>query len=43
MSFEASDDPLVHWLDMCSEIWLEILDMDVLETIWNDVTREIIL
>jgi hypothetical protein len=43
MSFEASDDALIHQLDMSSEIWLKIPDMDVPKTIWDNVTREIIL
>jgi hypothetical protein len=31
MGFEASDDTLVLWLDMCSEVWLEVFDSDVLK------------
>ena len=29
MSFETADYPLVFRLDVCSEIWLEILNLDV--------------
>ena len=43
MSFEASDDALIHWLDMSSEIQLKILDMNVPKTVWDNVIREIIL
>src|SRR5882724_7824676 len=43
MSLEASDDALVHGLDMCSEIWLEVLNTNTLKTVWGDVTRKFVL
>jgi len=43
MALEAADDALVHWPDISYEIWFEIHNMNVLKTIWNDMSREIIL
>jgi hypothetical protein len=43
VSFEAPDDPLIHWLDMSCEIWLEICDPYILKTFWNNVAQEIVL
>ena len=43
MSLEASDDALIHGLNMCSEIWLEVLNTNILKTIWDDMTRKIVL
>lgn len=43
VGFEASDDALVFWLDMCGEVRLEVFDADVLKVRRYNVTREIIL
>jgi hypothetical protein len=43
VGFEAPDDPLVIGLDMCSEIWFEIFDADILKTLRDNMTREIVL
>ena len=37
MSFERTNDALVVRLYVCSEIWLEIFDLNVGEIIGNDV------
>jgi hypothetical protein len=41
--FEALDDALVIWLDVCSEVWLEGYNLDVSEVGRNDMTRKVIL
>ena len=38
MSFETSDDALVHWLNVCCKVWGEVLNTDVLKTLWNNMT-----
>ena len=38
MGLEASDDALVHRLDVHCEIWFEIHNADVLKSVWDDVT-----
>ena len=43
VSFKASDDALIHWLDMSSEVWCEVLDAYILKTTRNNMTCEIIL
>jgi hypothetical protein len=43
VSFEATNDAGVVWLDMGGEVWPEILDRNVGEAIRNDVTTEVIL
>ena len=43
MSFEATDYPLVFGLDVCSDIWLKILDLDVLKVAWGDMSRKVVL
>jgi len=43
MSLKAPDNPLIIWLDVCSEIWLEVLNFNALEVRGNDMAREVIL
>ena len=43
VGFEASDDALVFWLDMCSKVWLEVFNLNVLEAIGNNMARKVIL
>ncbi len=43
MSLEALDNPLVIWLDVCGEIWLEVLNFNTLEVRENDMAREVVL
>ena len=43
VSLEALDDALVHGLDIQSEIWLEVINLDVPDIIWDNVTSKIIL
>ena len=43
VGFEASDDVLVFWLDMCSKVWLKVFDSNVLEAMGNNMARKIIL
>ena len=37
MGLEASDDALVHRLDVCGEIWFKDHNADILKVIRNDV------
>jgi len=43
MSLKAPDNPLVIWLDVCSEIWLEVLNFNALEVRGNNMAREVVL
>jgi hypothetical protein len=43
MGFEALDDALVLWLDMCGEVWLEVFNLDVLKVGRNNMARKVIL
>jgi len=43
MSLKAPDNPLIIWLDVCGEIWLEVLNFNALEVRGNDMAREVIL
>lgn len=43
MSLEAANNALVFWLYMGGEIRFEVFDPNVLKTIRDNVTREIIL
>ena len=43
MSFETADYPLVFRLDVCSEIWLEILNLDVLKVVGRNMSRKVVL
>jgi hypothetical protein len=43
IGLEASDDALVHRLDMGCEIWFKIHDADILKTIGNTMAQEIVL
>ena len=43
MSFEAADYSLVFGLDMCSEIWLKVLDLDVLKVVRKDMSWKVVL
>ena len=38
MGLETLNDTLVHWLDVCCEIWFKILHLDVLKTAGDDMT-----
>ena len=43
MSLEAPDNPLIIWLDVYSEIWLEVLNFNALEVRGNNMAREVVL
>src|SRR5258706_16141518 len=43
MGFEATNNTLVIGVDVCSQVWFKVFDMNICESIWNDVSREIVL
>ena len=43
MSFEASNDTCISWLDMCHEIWCEVFNVDVRKVIRWDMRTEVVL
>lgn len=43
MGFEAFDNALILWLNMCGEVWFEKYDFDILKAIWNGMGREVVL
>jgi hypothetical protein len=43
VSFEAADDPLIFGLDMRGEVWLKILNANVLKVFGNNMARKVVL
>jgi hypothetical protein len=43
VGLETSDNALIIGLDMCCEVWLEVVNSNTSETIRNDMPREVVL